>query len=73
MRVRQLEAKLEEPGKCQSPIQAGVGVERNLRAMTGGLEDKGLACPARPQDSQVGGSRSCYSLTQGDEVGWKDR
>lgn len=51
MRVRQLEVKLE-PGKCQSPIQAGVGIERNSRAMAGGLEDEGLACPSRPPDSR---------------------
>lgn len=55
MRVKQLEIRLEELGTCQSPIQTGMGLGRNLRAVAGDLESKGLATPSVPPDSQVSG------------------
>lgn len=53
MRVKQLEVRLEELGTCQSPVQTGMGPGRNLRAVAGDLESKGLANPSEPQVSGV--------------------
>ena len=55
MRVKQFEVRFEELSICQSPIQTGMGLGRNLRAVAGDLESKGLASSSVPPDSQVSG------------------